>query len=245
MPEPEDFSADLNDAGLNDAGLNDRGTNMNGLSADDRNLERLLKSLVPRESRLNRDRVMYLAGQASADIAKRSSPRPLARWMWLATTVCAACAGLIIGAVLSLRNPIAGNPIVGNSVGIERSRDVHEAPTGAGKLPDGPGANKSSSPQIAARPAAEGQRPGLSTDLRTAGSLHAVVASNFPLLVIRDRMAGNHWDDQALAQMDWSTASGDPATSDDSTTEIEKPLGARELFERWIEDEGPEAHRGP
>ena len=57
--------------------------------------------------------------------------------------------------------------------------------------------------------------------------------------MFRDRMLGDHWDDRALAQID------PPAASGDSATEIEKPLGARELFERWIEDEGPDAHRGP
>jgi hypothetical protein len=229
MPEPEDFSADLNDAGMND-----RGADMNRLSADDRNLERLLKSLVPRESRLNRDRVMYLAGQASADTGKRPTSRRLARWIWPATSVCAACAGLLVGTVLSLRNPIAGNHVV-----VEPSRDVHEPPMGAGKLPVGPGAKEPHSPQIAERPAADDQRPSLSTDLQTGGSLHAMVASNLPLLMFRERMVVNHWDDQALAQLDPTTAAGD------SATEIEKPLGARELFERWIEDEGPESHRGP
>jgi hypothetical protein len=232
MPEPEDFSADLNDAGMND-----RGADMNRLSADDRNLERLLKSLVPRESRLNRDRVMYLAGQASADTGKRPTPRRLARWIWPATSVCAACAGLLVGTVLSLRNPIAGNPIAQNPVVVEPSGDVLEVPARTEKLPEGPSAKEPRSPQIAAHPAADLKRPGLSTDLRTSGSLHAKVASNFPLLMFRERMVGNYWDDQALAQLD-------PAAGD-SATEIEKPLGARELFERWIEDEGPESHRGP
>ena len=84
MPEPQDFSTDMNDADMN--GL----PAMNGLSADDRNLERLLKSLVPRESRLNRDRVMYLAGQASAESATRSAPRRLARaWRYLKLSAAA------------------------------------------------------------------------------------------------------------------------------------------------------------
>jgi hypothetical protein len=238
MPEPQDFSTDMNDADMN--GL----PAMNGLSADDRNLERLLKSLVPRESRLNRDRVMYLAGQASAESATRSAPRRLARWMLPATTVCAACAGLVVGAVLSLRNPVAGNPVAdkpvtGNLVTVERSHDVHEASSAAGQLPDGPSANAPSTPQIADRPAANDQRSGLSTDPRTGGSLHVKVASKFPLLMFRDRMLGDRWDDQALAQIDPAAA------SDGSATDIVKPLSARELFERWIEDEGPDAHRGP
>ncbi len=207
---------------------------MNGLSADDRNIERLLKSLVPRESRLNRDRVMYLAGQASTDIGNRAAPQRFTRWIWPATTVCATCAGLLIGALLPARGPVSGVPIT-----VERPRDVHEPPFGAGKLPDGPSANEPNAPQIADRPTAEDQRSGLSTGLRTPGSLHAKVAAKFPLLMFRDRMLGDHWDDRALAQVD------PPAASGDSATEIEKPLGARELFERWIEDEGPDAHRGP
>jgi hypothetical protein len=99
MPEPQDFSPDMNSADLNP-------TDLNGLSVDDRNLERLLKSLVPRESRLNRDRVMYLAGHASAVVSHRTG----SRWLWPAATACSACAGLVIGLLLAHVRPAPAPP---------------------------------------------------------------------------------------------------------------------------------------
>jgi hypothetical protein len=70
--------------------------NMNRVTDDDRQIERLLASLVPRETRLNRDRVMFLSGQASAGSQKKWT-RGLRPWMWPAATVCSSCLGLIVG----------------------------------------------------------------------------------------------------------------------------------------------------
>jgi hypothetical protein len=69
-------------------------------SEDDRHIERLLASLKPHESRINRDRVMFLAGQASAMVAKRSRTWRINRWAWPAAAIGSACVGLLIGASL-------------------------------------------------------------------------------------------------------------------------------------------------
>ncbi|HUE18105.1 MAG TPA: hypothetical protein VMR25_28375, partial [Planctomycetaceae bacterium] len=84
---------------------------MNDFSEDDRHLERLLASLKPRESRVSRDRVMFLAGQASALVAERSRTWRLNRWLWPAATICSAIVGLLIGASITAGHRIAANPI--------------------------------------------------------------------------------------------------------------------------------------
>jgi hypothetical protein len=84
--------------------------NMNRFTDDDRQIERLLASLVPRETRVNRDRVMFLAGQASAGSQKKwtRGPRP---WMWPAATVCSSCVGLIVGLSLGHIPSTPGLPV--------------------------------------------------------------------------------------------------------------------------------------
>jgi hypothetical protein len=83
---------------------------VNRLSEDDRQIERLLASLAPCESRVDRDRVMYLAGQASAVVSDRSGRGRLARWLWPAATACSASAGLVIGLLLAHARPAAAPP---------------------------------------------------------------------------------------------------------------------------------------
>jgi len=84
--------------------------NMNRFTDDDRQIERLLASLVPRETRVNRDRVMFLAGQASAGSQKKWT-RGLRPWMWPAATVCSACLGLIFGLSLGHIPSTQGPPV--------------------------------------------------------------------------------------------------------------------------------------
>ncbi len=84
------------------------------LTEEEQQIERLLASLVPRDSRVNRDRVMFLAGQASAGSQKKST-RGLAQWMWPAATVCSTCLGLAVGLSLghipsTPRPPVAEAP---------------------------------------------------------------------------------------------------------------------------------------
>jgi hypothetical protein len=209
MSDQQDFSADIG-----------------RLSDEDRQIEHLLASMVPRESRVNRDRVMFLAGQASALSANSSADRRSSRWIWPASIVCAACAGLMLGAFLPARHPIVGSRVV-----VEQQ----DAPK---RLTSGEeGTKPPSAPQVASAAAVDLQ-PGFppeSTDRRSAVDLHEMVAKGFPLLAFRDRMLADHGDGTALAQADPSIG------SDDSTTDVERPLGARALFERWIEDEGPAA----
>ncbi len=69
---------------------------LGGLSDEDRQIERLLASIVPREARVNRDRMMYLAGQAAAASQTIRSSR-LRRCIWPLATACSACVGLIAG----------------------------------------------------------------------------------------------------------------------------------------------------
>jgi len=209
MSDQQDFSADVG-----------------GLSGEDRQVERLLASMVPRESRVSRDRVMYLAGQASALASNPPSRRRVAPWIWPASTVCAACAGLVFGALLPARIPIAGH-----SAAVEQHGD-QKLPTTVAE-----GRRSSNAPQVA-NVAATDRQTGFSpdsTDRRLAVDLHAMVAKGFPLLAFRDRMLANHGDDTALAQAD------PPIGSDDSAADAERPIRARALFERWIEDEGPAA----
>jgi hypothetical protein len=74
---------------------------LNDLSDDERHLERLLAALLPRESRLDRERTMFLAGQASAVGQLRSSNR----WRWPAATLASAAAGLLAGLLISAPHP--------------------------------------------------------------------------------------------------------------------------------------------
>lgn len=65
------------------------------LSDEERQIERLLAELAPRDSRLSRDRTMFRAGQASS--ASRTTTPRSPRWTWPAVTVCSTAAGLAIG----------------------------------------------------------------------------------------------------------------------------------------------------
>jgi len=79
MSDQQDFSAELGD-----------------LSDEDRHIERLLVSMVPREARVNRDRLMFLAGQAAAE-SQKIRLTVLRRCIWPLATACSACLGLIAG----------------------------------------------------------------------------------------------------------------------------------------------------
>jgi hypothetical protein len=69
------------------------------LSDDERQVERLLAALPLRESRINRDHTMFLAGRASAP---PQAPRlRLSRWIWPATSVATTVAGVLAGILIS------------------------------------------------------------------------------------------------------------------------------------------------
>jgi hypothetical protein len=65
------------------------------LSDEERHIERLLAELAPRDSRMNRDRTMFLAGQA-AWLSPATEARKK-RWVWPVITVCSTAAGLVAG----------------------------------------------------------------------------------------------------------------------------------------------------
>lgn len=81
-------------------------------------LESALRSLSPRKSAIDRDRLLFLAGQASADIETDFTLSRLKRWRW--ATCVASVAAMVMTAVL-LGRPVPAPEIV------ERVRYV-EAP---------------------------------------------------------------------------------------------------------------------
>jgi hypothetical protein len=98
--------------------------NMNRFTDDDRQIERLLASLVPRDTRVNRDRVMFLAGHASAGSRKKWT-RGLTPWMWPTATVCSSCLGLIVGLFLG-HAPATLSPPVAEVPPGESTKTAHE-----------------------------------------------------------------------------------------------------------------------
>jgi hypothetical protein len=79
-----------------------------GLSSDERQVERFLASLPVRDSGLDRDRTMFLAGRATALALKQRQPRTIARWIWPGVTICSTAAGLLVGLLIAEKGPVAG-----------------------------------------------------------------------------------------------------------------------------------------
>lgn len=65
------------------------------LSDDERQIERWLAELTPRDSRMSRDRTIFRAGQATGLSPATESRKK--RWVWPAVTVCSTAAGLVAG----------------------------------------------------------------------------------------------------------------------------------------------------
>jgi hypothetical protein len=99
---------------------------VNGLSDEERQIERLLAGLAPRDSRINRDRTMFAAGEASA--LSRAPRSPNRRWVWPAIAVCSTAAGLLAGVLITssqsppvvARQTPADAPKAHRSIGLER-----------------------------------------------------------------------------------------------------------------------------
>jgi hypothetical protein len=85
--------------------------NMSDFTEDHRRIERLLASLVPRETRVNRDRLMFQAGQASAG-SQKTRFRGATRWIWPAATACSACLGLLVGIFFGHAPATPTDPVV-------------------------------------------------------------------------------------------------------------------------------------
>ena len=84
--------------------------NMSRFTEEDQQIERLLASLVPRDTRVNRDRVVFLAGQASAE-SQTKWTRGRSPWMWPAVAACSSCVGLIVGLSLGHIPSTPGPPV--------------------------------------------------------------------------------------------------------------------------------------
>lgn len=204
---------------------------MNDFSEDDRHIERLLASLVPRETRVSRDRVMFLAGQASA-IAAQQSQRcgKKTRWIWPALTICSAGAGLLMGVVVAERHSFSGNPLVEAQHGRQVAADISKGVVAARIR------NLGSAGTTAAAADSTALQPAAKREEIFEGGLSLSYDNPFGLLALRDRMLAENWDGDALAQVDDSPMRSGPPS------EAEQPLGARKLLQRWIAEEGLNPH---
>jgi hypothetical protein len=193
------------------------------LSEDDRQTERLLASLVPRESRVNRDRLMFLAGQASVESSRQFRARRPARWIWPAVTLCSTCAGLLIGVSLS-----PGQRGVGDPVAAMPRTVVHLATSDPSQtvLP----ANALTTQAVPKTATLD------SADAPAEGPIDLFSGRAFPLLVLRDRMLASRGDELDSEQLDLPSPH-DGSLQDGSAAEPERPLSARKLLQRWIADE--------
>jgi hypothetical protein len=72
---------------------------LNGLTDEERQIERLLAELSPRDSRISRDGTMFRAGQAT--VLSPATEARKKRWVWPAVTVCATAAGLLTGILIA------------------------------------------------------------------------------------------------------------------------------------------------
>jgi hypothetical protein len=70
-------------------------------------IQTALSSLTPVGSRIQRDRLLFLAGRASADVASLHRPR-LATWLW----PCATAASLLVATALGSLWVVGGRPEV-------------------------------------------------------------------------------------------------------------------------------------
>lgn len=71
------------------------------LPEDLKSLETALRQLTPSLGQLNRDRLMYLAGQASAEVGSQTpQPQNLASYWWPLSTAAASLLCFILGGIL-------------------------------------------------------------------------------------------------------------------------------------------------
>jgi hypothetical protein len=201
---------------------------LNPLSEDERQIERLLASLKPRESHVNRDRVMFLAGQASAKVGQRGRTWQCNRWIWPAATILSACAGLLIGLFsfagwrpenrngMTAAEPARRKPIAAmNST--ELATDL---------LPVRGDRNSSDEEEMASNDS------GTRLVARIEDESASQSDRSLTLLDLRDRMLAGQSDEMALAEFSGSAAVGNRATAP------EPPASERSLLQRWLHDQG-------
>lgn len=115
--------------------------------------EAQLAALRPREDRIDRERLMYLAGQASAECGARTPPTKAGRWAWPASwgAVAGAAAALLVMTTL----PSTASP--------DKSRETMNAPIAVRPAPE-PGAGNSTGRELMAGASLQDMRRWLSTD---------------------------------------------------------------------------------
>jgi hypothetical protein len=201
---------------------------LNSFSEDERQIERLLASLKPRESHVNRDRVMFLAGQASAKVGQRGRTWQCNRWIWPAATILSACAGLLIGLFsfagwrpehkngMTAAEPARRKPLAARA-STELATDLAPVRGDRNSSDEEEMASNDSGTRLVARIEDE-------SAIQSDRSL--------TLLDLRDRMLAGQSDEMALAEFSGSAAVGNRATAP------ETPATERTLLQRWLHDQG-------
>jgi hypothetical protein len=91
--------------------------------SEQRELERALGFLRPAVSRIDRDRFLFLAGQASADVGRPGAG--FGRWAWPGATLISSVAAIVLS-VLWLSQP---QPVQSREDAIATNADQRPAPT--------------------------------------------------------------------------------------------------------------------
>jgi hypothetical protein len=76
---------------------------VNRLSEDETRIERMLAAMPLPQSRLNRDKTMFLAGRATESAARKKQRPEFGSWFVLGGMTVTAAAGLLAGVLLSSR----------------------------------------------------------------------------------------------------------------------------------------------
>jgi len=104
-------------------------------------VERALAALMPRASNLGRDRMMFLAGQASVQTSQQSSA--FSRWAWPMATCVSTAAALMMATLLVTRSA----PEADSKHASVENTATPDAPTKANpELPSNPGNDNRAAP---------------------------------------------------------------------------------------------------
>jgi hypothetical protein len=179
-------------------------------------IEQILTALVPRESHVNRDRLMFLAGEASAVAAQRRPSLRINRWIWPATAIVSACAGLWLGVFVSAHPGVNERPIERETA--ERSPAIRTIPK----------------PVVATRGSQETvvemTRDSAADELGEIDWGEGVWQSARRDLLRQLRRS--RWDDEWLSQLDAQSPAGTAAW------DFEQPTSYRDLLKSWNENGG-------
>jgi hypothetical protein len=186
-----------------------------GLSDEERHLEQLLASLPVRESRINRDRTMFLAGRASGTPSQRALAHRLSRWKWPAISVCSAALGLTTGMLISGQT----------STGLSSDPGVTRSAIPQRPLPD------------RSEAVVQGTQSSTSPVRERANRPEAIARHSLSLLDLRDRMVTDGGDDQSLPSVA-SVATGAKLAIGAAVGRPAAPMTYRDYIRRLPDDEG-------